>query len=79
MIVNYSLHVDVTSGNKISSDFPGYMADNLKKIYGEDLVTLYIQGACGNINHCAYLQNNPYPGIGEWTKLLVVLLQKVQP
>ena len=66
MIVNYSLHVDVTSGNKISSDFPGYMADNLKKIYGEDLVTLYLQGACGNINHCAYLQNNPYPGIGEW-------------
>ena len=66
MIVNYSLHVDVTSGNKISSDFPGYMADNLKKIYGEDLVTLYIQGACGNINHCAYLQNNPYPGAGEW-------------
>lgn len=66
MIVNYSLHVDVTSGNKISSDFPGYMADNLKKIYGEDLVTLYIQGACGNINHCAYLQNNPYPGTGEW-------------
>ena len=66
MIVNYSLHVDVTSGNKISSDFPGIMAETLKKIYGEELVTLYIQGACGNINHCAYLQNNPYPGTGEW-------------
>ena len=66
MIVNYSLHVDVTSGNKISSDFPGIMAETLKKIYGEELVTLYVQGACGNINHCAYLQNNPYPGTGEW-------------
>ena len=66
MIVNYALHVDVTSGSSISADYPGVMSDVLKRIYGDGLVTLFVQGASGNINHCAYLRHSPYPHSGEW-------------
>ncbi|MBP1583836.1 MAG: hypothetical protein J6866_07760 [Victivallales bacterium] len=66
LIVNYALHVDVTSGNKITSDYPGVMREELKNVYGEGLVTLFLQGASGNINHCPYLQQSPYPHVGEW-------------
>ena len=64
VICNYTVHIDVTSGNKISADFPGVMQETLQKIYGDDLIVLYVQGACGNINHVPYLQNDPFPRSG---------------
>ncbi len=66
MVCNYSVHIDVTGGTKISADFPAVMTDTLRAVYGPELMVMYVQGACGNINHCAYLQNNPYPGKGVW-------------
>jgi hypothetical protein len=42
------------------------MTNTLRAVYGPELIVMYVQGACGNINHCAYLQNNPYPGKGVW-------------
>jgi hypothetical protein len=65
MICNYSLHIDVTSGNKISADFPAVMTDLLRDVYGEDLVMLYVQGACGNINHVPYMLDRPWPRSGH--------------
>lgn len=66
IVCNYSVHIDVTGGTKISADFPAVMTKTLRAIYGEELIVLYVQGACGNINHCAYLQDYPYPGKGVW-------------
>lgn len=66
VVCNYSVHIDVTGGTKISADFPAVMSKTLRAIYGDELIVMYVQGACGNINHCPYLQNNPYPGKGIW-------------
>ncbi len=66
IVCNYSVHIDVTGGTKISADFPAVMTNTLRAVYGPELIVMYVQGACGNINHCAYLQNNPYPGKGVW-------------
>jgi len=60
MIVNYSLHIDVTGGNLISADWPAVLTEALRAVYGKDLVVLYVQGACGNINHCDYF-GEAYP------------------
>lgn len=65
LICNYSVHIDVTSGNKISADFPAIMTDVLRGVYGEELIVLYVQGACGNINHCPYLMDRPWPYKGH--------------
>jgi hypothetical protein len=66
VIVNYSIHIDVTGGNKISADFPAVMTKVLRGVYGDDVIVLYVQGACGNINHCPYGKDWPWPTKGVW-------------
>ena len=66
VICNYSVHIDVTTGTKISADFPAVMTNTLRAVYGPELVVIYVQGACGNINHVPYLLDLPYPKSGVW-------------
>ncbi len=57
-VVNFALHVDVIGGataDLISADWPGEMAQALNDIYGDDTVTLFLNGPCGDINHVDYL------------------------
>jgi hypothetical protein len=52
ILVNFSCHCDVVgSETGISADFPGELRRSLKEKYGKDVTVLYLQGACGNINH----------------------------
>ncbi len=55
-IVNYANHPDNdnTSRSHFSADFPGYLRKNLKMIYGEDVVVLFLNGACGDVNAYNY-------------------------
>lgn len=51
-IVNYALHGDTTGkGNSYSGDYSSQISHELKKIYGSDFVSLFVIGACGDINH----------------------------
>ncbi|MEN6345522.1 MAG: hypothetical protein ABFE16_09445 [Armatimonadia bacterium] len=61
LIVNYSLHIDVTGGNLISADYPAVMTEVLRGVYGPDTIMLFVNGACGNINHVPYLKKYPWP------------------
>ncbi len=57
LLVNFALHVDVIGGGSadfISADWPGELARTVAAVYGEDVVTVFLQGACGDINHCAH-------------------------
>lgn len=49
-LTNYACHCDVVSGNEFSGDFPAIMAKELKKTFGPEFVSVYMQGACGNVN-----------------------------
>lgn len=49
--VNFAMHPDTTGGTAISADYPGVLARRLAEFYGDDLVTLFANGCCGNINH----------------------------
>lgn len=54
LIVNYALHVDVIGGGSadfVSADWPGEMARNVAAVYGEEVVTVFMQGTAGDINH----------------------------
>jgi hypothetical protein len=54
LLVNFALHPDVIGGgsaNFISADWPGLLGETVSKVYGEDVVTLMLQGTCGDINH----------------------------
>ena len=55
MLVNYTCHPVVVFakdpfGRIISADWPGALADELRKTYGKETVPLVLNGACGNIN-----------------------------
>ena len=51
-IVNFALHHDCVSDwkhcTKYCADYSGIMADELKKTFGPDFVTVMVNGACGN-------------------------------
>ncbi len=55
-LVNYANHPDNdnTKRTHFSSDFPGFLRENLKMIYGKDTVVLFLNGACGDVNAYNY-------------------------
>lgn len=61
VIVNYSLHIDVTGGDLISADYPAVITEVLQAAYGPETIVLFVNGACGNINHVPYLLERPWP------------------
>lgn len=54
LLVNFAMHPDVIGGgtaNFLSADWPGLLGDTISAVYGKDVVTLLLQGTCGDINH----------------------------
>lgn len=49
--VNFALHCDTVGGNLISADYPGVLAKRLGEYKGSQFITLFGNGACGDINH----------------------------
>jgi len=49
--VNYAMHPDTTGGTRISADYPGALSRALALYKGPDMLTLFANGTCGNINH----------------------------
>jgi len=50
-IFNYSNHVDVIGGTLISPDYPGMLAGLFRKRFGDSSNLVYLNGACGDVNH----------------------------
>jgi neutral ceramidase len=48
---NYTVHVNSHFGTSFSADYPGRAAAALKEEFGSDFFTLFLSGACGDINH----------------------------
>ena len=54
VVVNYAMHPDVIGGGSadfVSADWPGELGNALASFYGEQVVTLLLNGTCGDINH----------------------------
>lgn len=47
----FALHLDTTGGTEYSADYPGYLATELRHDYGEEFVSIFGTGTCGDINH----------------------------
>lgn len=50
-LTNFALHHDCVQGTKYSADYSGVLAGELKKSYGEHFTTVFLNGACGDVNH----------------------------
>lgn len=50
-LFNFSNHTDTKGGTEFSADFPAFLSRELKTEFGSGFISVYGQGACGNINH----------------------------
>lgn len=50
-IVSFACHPDCVGIDEYSGDYISVLSKELKKVYGEDFVTVFLQGCSGNINH----------------------------
>lgn len=67
ILVNFSLHAAILVGHKwlISRDFVNYLDEYILEKYGSEVVTLFANGAEGNINHLNYRDPDQMRGFGE--------------
>ncbi len=52
-IVNFACHCTVMSGTEFSADYPFYLAETLRKEFGDQCLTVFLQGASGDVTQVA--------------------------
>ncbi len=58
--VNFAMHpTSVGGGLRISADYPGVLTRLLRERKGAEMIAVFANGCCGNINHTDYLSGNP--------------------
>lgn len=75
--VNYALHPDTTGGTRLSADYPGALARALALYKGPDMLTLFANGTCGNINHIDVRSAGAQKGPEESVRLGTILAAAV--
>jgi hypothetical protein len=71
--VNFALHADTTGGTKISADYPGALSRRLADYRGPDMLTIFANGACGNLNHVNVNWARPQTTPAEANRLGTIL------
>lgn len=67
--VNYSMHADTVGGLYFSADYMGVVADTLAKAHGEQAVTVFGLGCCGDVNHINVSSGKPQKGHAEASRI----------
>lgn len=75
--INYAVHLDNVGGLEISADLPFALADTLNRYLGEEMVTVYTTGACGDVNHVNVAWTAPQKGHDNATRMGVILAGEV--
>jgi hypothetical protein len=75
--VNYAMHPDTTGGQFVSADYPGALSRLLALYRGVDMVTIFANGACGNLNHINVEWPDPQKGTNEAHRLGTILAASV--
>ena len=71
--VNFAMHPDTVGGLRYSADYPFTLSRLLAEFKGSNMVTIFANGACGNINHVDVNWGYPQKGHGEAARLGAIL------
>lgn len=71
--VSYAMHTDTTGGSLVSADFPGALGRIMAPIKGPEMLTIFANGTCGDINHVNVNWSDRQKGPGEATRLATIL------
>ena len=47
----FAMHLDTVGGTEYSADYPGHLANELRREFGEKFISVFGTGTCGDINH----------------------------
>ncbi len=61
----FALHLDTVGGTEYGADYPYYLELALQKSFGNDFVSLFGTGTCGDINHIDVSHDRPQKGNEE--------------
>lgn len=75
--VNFALHPDTTGGTLLSSDYPGALRPLLARIKGPEMLTIFSNGTCGDINHINVNTRELQSGVGEAQRIGTILAGEV--
>ena len=67
--VNFAMHLDTVGGMYYSADYPFTLARSLAAVTGDDAVTLFTTGTCGDINHINVGSDKPQKGHAEAARI----------
>jgi hypothetical protein len=67
--VNFSMHADTVGGLYFSADYMGVLAEALAKVHGEQAVTIFGLGCCGDVNHINVNSDRPQKGHAEAARI----------
>lgn len=76
-LVNFALHVAVVGGNQVSADYPHTLAQVLASVKGESMLTIFINGMSGNINHTDAYRATQLRGEPEAARIGTILAAAV--
>jgi len=75
--VNFAMHPDTVGGTGISADYPGVLARRLADHKGSQMVTIFANGTCGNLNHINVNWAGQQKGPEEASRLGTILAAAV--
>lgn len=76
-LVNFALHLDIAGGLEISADMPYTLSKILSEVKSPDMITIFAQGCCGNINHINVKTAEEQSGHAEAERIGTVLAGEV--
>ncbi|HJZ89454.1 MAG TPA: hypothetical protein VKE40_01185 [Gemmataceae bacterium] len=75
--VNFAMHPDTVGGEGVSADYPGVLSKLLADYRGPDMLTVFANGCCGNINHRNINWADPQKGPHEARRIGTLLAAAV--
>ena len=65
----FALHLDTRGGTEYGADYPFYLERSLRQGLGDDLVSVFGTGTCGDINHIDVSSDRPQKGGDETVRI----------
>lgn len=72
----FANHTDTYGGTNYCADYPYFLQQNMKEIFGEHFISLFGNGTCGNLNHIDITKSSQATEKGMITKKIGAELAK---
>ncbi len=69
VLTNFACHLDTVGGTEYCGDYPAETSRIIKRELGENVVSVFVNGCCGNINHFDFTKPRLASYKDHWKKM----------